>query len=559
MWLLIAMMFSLLASACAEEPYELFTLEEVRPSRMEPGHRMVILGSGFPIGREVQVLFSGTVHTPLGHARQVHIQTHGRTDSPERVVTSLTESDMANVGARGTFDGSIEVSLQGSVLEGRSARVIGRLEAVTLDIVAGEPIHMGDTDGSLDALEVLGFSLAEVSEESAAEADDEGLDEEGDGSETMARQTPRGFVIEETRGLAEAAGITPGDRLVRIDHLRVIFPHELRIAADAHVTTLEVERAGRTREVHINVSAASSQQLRASFRYDQLAAVLIAVALLFGIRRWAPARGENAAPLKTESTRMVGRFILGLLALITALLLGVLPISLGTLVLGAGLLRMVVGVFAMRGRKSQETLHEGALLLASSLGLALSVLVFAALSGSLDAASTHVAASRTETLVPLYWTLARHPFGPLALGLLIASAAGAPEGAAHPTTQQERLLRGLDDLALALFALAFVRVSIANPALTDIAARALGLVTTTLLTLGLLHVRQTMSRLRGRLRAVLLMAACTSATAWVWMQRETSVFEEQAVAEVVLVVLALVVVRLASLRDVGGQAEPLSA
>lgn len=545
--LMLLLLTSALSQGCSEQPYELFTLDEVRPSRMEPGHRMVILGAGFPIGREVEVVFEGTVHAPFGHARHVTIRTHGHTDSPERVVTSLTESDMANLGARGTFDGSIEVSLQGSMLEGRAARVVGLLEHVTLDIVEGEPLHAADTSHSLDAAQALGFTLTEHASEESSDAAEEDFEEvsEDDGSETMARQTPRGFVIAETHGLAASAGLAAGDRVLRIDHLRVLFAHELRIAEDAPVTTLVVERAGRARDVSIALGSASSQAQRASFRYDQLAVVLIAVALLFGVRRLAP-RSASAPP---ETTRMVGRFILGLLALLTALSLGVLPIPLGTLVLAAGLLRTLAGVFSMRGRRSHETLHEGALLLLSSLGLALSVLIFAMLSGSLDAASSHVGASRTETLLPLYWTLARHPFGPLALGLLVASATGAPQGTSHPTTRRERLLRGLDDLALALFALAFVRVSVANPAEPDVATRALGLLATTALTIGLMHARQTLSALRGRLRVVLLFALMTGAAALVWMQRTTSVMEEQAVAEVVLVILALVVVRIASLRE----------
>jgi len=537
-------LLSLSQSACNEAPYELFTLDEVRPSRIEPGHRMVILGAGFPIGREVEVLFEGTVHAPLGHARQVQLRTRGRTESPDRVVTTLTEANVANVG-RGTFDGSVEVALQGSVLEGRSARVIGRLSDVTLDIVAGEPSHRDDAPSSLDALTVLGLQIAPgengaVASESALEDEDE---DEG-GSETMPRRIPTGFVLAETYGLARSAGVLPGDRLLRIDHLRVLFPHELRVAADAHVTVLHIEHAGRVREVSINVSGTSSQVVRASFRYDQLAAIILAVALLFGMRGWTPGRAPEA-----ESTRMVGRFILGFLAVASVLLVGVLPISLGTLVLTASLVRITVGIFAMRGRRRHETLHEAALLIASSVGLAISVLVFAAASGSLDTLPSHAATSRIETLVPLYWPLARHPFGPLALLLLIASATGAPHGATHPNTQRERFLRGFDDLALGLFALAFVRVSIADPALPNVPARALGLVSLAALMLGLLHARDAMRAMRGRLRTITLLCVVTAACAVVWMRRATSVFEEQAVAEVVLVVLALVIVRIASLRN----------
>lgn len=550
LWALACLVIlSVSLSACTEEPYELFTLEEVRPSRIEPGHRMVILGAGFPVGREVEVLFEGTVHAPLGHARQVQFRTRGRTESPDRVVTTLTESDMANVGRRGTFDGSVEVSLQGSVLEGRSARVIGRLNEVTLDIVTGEPTRRDDAAASLDAERLLGLQLApdengEAASESTLEDEDES--EDADGSETMPRQTPRGFVLAETQGLARSAGVLPGDRLLRIDHLRVLFPHELRIATDAHVTVLHIEHAGRVREVTINVSGTSSQVVRASFRYDQLAVVILAVALLFGVRRWTPAPVQ---PANAENTRMVGRFILGLLAVASVLFVGVLPISLGTLVLTASLMRIIVGVFAMRGRRHHETLHEAALLIASSLGLAVSVLVFAAASGSLDTLPSHAATTRIETLVPLYWPLARHPFGPLALLLLIASATGAPHGATHPNTQRERFLRGFDDLALGLFALAFVRVSIADPALANVPARALGLVSLAALMLGLLHVRDAMRAMRGRLRTITVLSVATGGCALLWMQRATSVFEEEAVAEVVLVVLALVVVRIASLRN----------
>lgn len=545
--LALAWVVALSLSACAEEPYELFTLDEVRPSRIEPGHRMVILGSGFPVGREVEVRFEGTVHAPLGHARQVQLLTRGRTESPDRVVTTLTESDMATVGRRGTFDGSVEVSLQGSVLEGRSARVIGRLNDVTLDIVTGESARREDEPSSLDALAVLGLQLApdehgDAATESAFEEEDESNDV--DGSETMPRQTPRGFVLAETQGLARSAGVMPGDRLLRIDHLRVLFPHELRIASDARVAVLHIEHLGRVRAVSINVSGSSSQAVRASFRYDQLAAVILAVALLFGVRGRTPTSMRR----EPESTRMLGRFILGILAVVSVLLAGVLPISLGTLVLTASLMRIAVGIFAMRGRRHHETLHETALLIASSIGLAISVLVFAMASGSLDTLPSHAATTRIETLVPLYWPLARHPFGPLALLLLIASATGAPHGATHPHTQRERLLRGFDDLALGLFALAFVRVSIADPALANVPARALGLVSLATLMLGLLHARDALRDARGRLRTITLLSGLTAGCAVLWMQRETSVFEEQAVAEVVLVVLALVIVRIAALR-----------
>jgi len=174
------------------------------------------------------------------------------------------------------------------------------------------------------------------------------------------------------------------------------------------------------------------------------------------------------------------------------------------------------------------------------------------------ASGTEGSAAWSPLWFPLSWPLVRSAFGPFALLLLLASAGGAPRAIAAPEERRARLLRGLDDLGLALGASVFVRVSIADPSSLDVGVRAVALSATVALYCGLLRARRWSADASPTLRigSVVALVAATGAGAVVWLDLAPEPATERAVAEVVLVAVGLVFVRVASLRAVadGGAA-----
>ncbi|GAB4204273.1 MAG: hypothetical protein OHK0013_19060 [Sandaracinaceae bacterium] len=546
----------LVAGGCERDGrFELLAVQGLSSERLDAGRRVHLEGSGFPVGREVEVLLEGRMHGPLRRRWHVRHALGGRTVTPERVEITVTDEDVARLGGRGTFEGALELVVHGASLDGLAAQVVGRLENVRLDVVPSER-HEHTPDGMALA-EILGIEVGRARashDDGDAAATILGLDEddaEGDTLELAAAPGSSGVPITAVRTDRLALGprgLRAGARIVSLDGLRVLDADELRVDPEARSTVLVLApEHGAPIELVVDLDAALGRRPAASHRYDQLAAIVLVATLLFGAwpvgsrelvaRAPAPREHKPYAPLVT-----------GLLALAVAMVASVrAPADVSTLGWWLGLVLFfrvaaALGAGADEGVPPSEARRTLAAIAAGGLATAVSIGAFiAADGGGLGAA---------RSLIPLEWPLVRSAFGPLALLGLVLAAAAVPRGLSCPTTRAHRLLRGVDDLGLALAACAFVDVAAVDAASTDPATRVAALSSSALLFAALLRARAASARVGPLVRALttLFVALATVGVAAYWIGLAPGPTTERAVAEVVLVAIGLVIARVAALR-----------
>lgn len=555
-----------MVGGCArEDRFELFEVEALSTERLDAGRRVYLEGAGFPVGREVEVLLEGRVHGPLRRVSHVRHALLGRTVTPERVEVSVTDEDVARLGGRGTFEGALELVVRGASVDGVAARVVGRIEHVRLDVVPSERRERALEGRALDA--ILGLEVA--SERRAGPAPDHSgtLDAEGraardraldddalddDALDGRAAAGPTGVrvtaVREDRLGLA-ARGLREGARILALDGMRLLDEDELRVDAEARSATLVVApEDGAPVELVVDLDAALGRRPAASYRYDQLAAIVLVAVLLFGA--W-PVGGRRlvAGPRAPREHKPYAPLVTGLLALAVALVASVwAPADAEALGWWLGLV-LFFRVAAALGAASDPSVPRSearrALVAVSSGALAVTVSI-----GAFAAADGGDALVSGDRFLPLEWPLVRSAFGPFALLGLVLAAAAVPRELAAPSNRVQRLLRGVDDLGLGLAACAFVQVAATTASSTEPAARVLALSTSALLFAGLLRARRASVAVGPLVRAgaALVVAGATVGVAALWIELAPGPTTERAVAEVVLVAVGLVVARVASLR-----------
>ncbi|MBX7192340.1 MAG: hypothetical protein K1X94_09790 [Sandaracinaceae bacterium] len=582
-WLIVAV------GGCARDGrFELLSIDAIDTPRIDAGRTIELTGSGFPVGREVEVMLRGVLHAPLGARRHVAHTLTGRTITPERLELTIGDADADALGGRGTFEGSIEVVVHGASLDGLEARVVGTLDHVVIDIVPSERAIRGATSArrateGLALAPLLGLRLeGELDEEVDGEValdDEEALDDapseaprtaEGPGVR-IERLDPSGAAA---RLDLAALGLAPEARIVAIDGMNVLDVDELRVDARASRTTLTLAGPdGRARVIAIDLDAARGRRADRATRTDQLALVVVIAALLFGAWPW-PRRDVQTAIAASPDPKAHTAVLTALVSLGLALFVSTLAwgSAIGIPVwLAAGLfVRTSVALATRSAPSSRATLaqsalvrvwlalralvsHERWLTLTSAVAATVAIGVFLTARGAAESASLPVLGGPLASApwMPMSWALVRAPFGPFALGAILAAASATPTRIARPSTRTERALRGLDDLGLAILASVFVRVTIGDAASTELATRATALVATSLLFLGLLRARSATFSRAGATFAAVVASGLTIAVAIAWIElgpSGTDATGEQAVAEVVLVAVGLLVVRVASLR-----------
>lgn len=581
---------SIVAIGCARDGrFELLSIDPLGTSRLDAGRTLFLEGSGFPVGREVEVSLRGIAHAPLGARRRVLHTLRGRTITPERIELVASDADVSALGGRGTFTGTLEVVVHGASLDGLEARVVGVLEDVRLDIVPSERRASGRSSAheGLDLRSVLGLSMeadAIGSVEGDAVEETEADEENLEATETLdaiglriARMEPRGAA--ERLGLG-ALGLEAGARIVALDDMTVLDTDELRVDPRAsHATLTILGAAGRERVLSVDLDAARGRRPDRATRYDQLAILVLVAALLFGVWPWSRTSGARTRepmprddkPVATVLTASFGILIVLALSTLTpdAWLHGSIPLW-----LAASLFFRASATLGARGEEVERTeaphaittwlararrsvRAESAIALVSAMTTTVAVGVFLTARGSAESASLPVLGGplASAAWMPMSWALVRAPFGPFALAALLAGAASTSARIASPTTRAARALRGLDDLGLAALASVFVRVAIADAASVELASRATALVATVVLYAALLRARsagRAPATWRGPLFASAVASIATIAVAVAWLSLESdgsaaSFASEQAVAEVVLVCVGLLVVRVATL------------
>lgn len=586
-WCACLALVLLIVSGCARDRrFELLSIDPLESARIDAGRAMEITGSGFPVGREVEVSLAGIAHGPLGARRRVTHTLRGRTTSPERIELTASDADITALGGRGTFEGSLEVVVHGASLDGLEARVVGVLDDVAFDVVPSERRVASRPSAARDGLDLLAL-LGLSTEVEAPTTDEESLDDE-DGEETVVVDDAAGVrvVAVSPDGAAarlglDALGLVEGSRILTIDGMSVLDEDELRVDPRASQVTLSIVSAeGRAHAFSIDLDAAQGRRPDRTTRYDQLAIVVLVAALLFGVWPWSRNRALTPTPIGSDVDRKP------IAAVLTASLALLLTLALSTLTpeawlhgsiplwLGAALFLRASAVLATRsdtdapasgadhGTARFFTLArryvrlESLFALTAALGTTVAVGVFVAARGTAESASLPVLGGPLASApwMPMSWSLVRAPFGPFALAALLCAAASTSSRIASPRTRADRVLRGVDELGLATLASVFVRVAIADAASTDLASRATALVATVVLYVALLRARAmarvswTTALLGGALASLSTIAV---AGAWLSLGVEgpahVAFAGEQAVAEVVLVCVGLLVIRVATL------------
>lgn len=505
---------------------ELLEVRELAPERVQPGHRLMLSGSGFPAGREARVRFAGTLHRPALEPRAIDLELVGTAISADRVELAMPAAAIRRFGGRGTFRGTITVAF-GAAAPGGEGYVVGSLRDAVVDLVPSDPIA---PPGDPTLAPRLGLELAPA--------------EDGDPGVLVAR------VAQASR--AAAAGLVPGDRLLALGGLRLLSVGELAPRPDDDRVELTVEREGELAAfpVAISLDGIDEEVPFAAIVQVQLAALaLFAALLLFGPgASWL----DRLAP---TSQRVPWRLALAAIAcaLLARRALASAPsVGLDAVLLALAATRAAVLFLGARGASERAA--------ALTRGLAGGIAIAGALAAAVLGAGTTSPAmlEAAQGPWPTDWLALRTPAGPFAaLAMAIAAACG-PRSASAP-----RALRAIDDALLVLLATsatillaggASIATAIADvrPALGWIGSLAFA-ASTALATILLARARDRGAEAPATLLALGALAAATlaSAAAVGWLELEVPRAIERAVAQVLLAISALAITRVATARPPG--------
>jgi len=210
----VALCFAALTTGCAvPEGPELLQLSAASPTLLEPGGTLVVGGRGFPAGRPGAIELSGTRLVPGRDPERVSARVTGRAISSARLEATLADREtkaLTGGAPHATFRGRLQVSFE-PVRSGAPA-LRGHLESVTLDVLAPAA---GQPAGS-DFASYLGLGLG-----------------------------PDLSVVSVGEGLeGHAAGLVVGDRLHRLDGVRLLTLSDFAPRAHGRASVLEFSRPG---------------------------------------------------------------------------------------------------------------------------------------------------------------------------------------------------------------------------------------------------------------------------------------------------------------------------
>src|SRR3990172_7017638 len=122
---------ALLAGCALSGDADLLQVDDVRPHRIEVGDRVVLVGRGFPTGREASVRFEGTMRRPGAAPIAVRTDVAARALADDRVELDADAALVDELGGGGTFEGVATVAFPTADGQGR---VVGRLSRVRLEV-----------------------------------------------------------------------------------------------------------------------------------------------------------------------------------------------------------------------------------------------------------------------------------------------------------------------------------------------------------------------------------------------------------------------------------------
>lgn len=202
-----------LSSACAvPEGPELLEVTAATPALVEPGGALVVSGRGFPAGRSGTVELSGVRLVPGRDPEKVSVRWSAQAVSSARLVVDLDDAEVKALtggAAHATFRGRLAVGFAPVQVSAPALR--GHMNDASLDAV--RPIEPG-TPGDFAAFVGLGLApdLSVVS---------------------VASEQP-----------AERAGLRVGDRLHRLDGVRLLTLSDFAPRAHGRSSLVEFSRPG---------------------------------------------------------------------------------------------------------------------------------------------------------------------------------------------------------------------------------------------------------------------------------------------------------------------------
>ncbi len=212
--LLAFAMLSLAVLGCAREATpELLEVSQLSASEVQFGDTLQIAGDGFAVGKPVHVYFRGQVHRAGVAPRNVDIALGARAESQQELqlplpVTAEREfygaADDGSGGAHATFQGELQVAIAAS--EPGAPPVTGTLHGATLELYPALEARAASERRTALGQRALGFWGVEVA---------------------LAAESGLAVVSATPGGRAAAAGLQPGDRIVRAGGLSVREPSDL--------------------------------------------------------------------------------------------------------------------------------------------------------------------------------------------------------------------------------------------------------------------------------------------------------------------------------------------
>lgn len=223
-----------LVVACSAQPrvalLELSSQVLGEPQRIEPGAQLELAGAGFPAGQRGEARFVGAVHAPGRTSRNVDCEAEVIASSTDRLQVAA-EPLLAELGARGTFEGRVEVAFAAQ-----------------------------DAEVTLTGTEQVSFDFADPAASSAAQEHalrvdaDKLLDRIGLVVELDAMTHDGVHVRGALPGSAAASlGLRSGDVLEMAGGVRVHALGDLVPAPSAAMLELRVRRAGTSRAPLVRV------------------------------------------------------------------------------------------------------------------------------------------------------------------------------------------------------------------------------------------------------------------------------------------------------------------
>jgi hypothetical protein len=189
-----------LAACSGYDDLALLEVDGIEPTAIEPGTKIRIHGSGFPLGRSPQITVRGTAYRPGKAAIAVRFPLAGQVRSDALIEVPITGAHFEALEGRATVDGTMRVGF-------------GAADG-TREIFAEEPVKLDFLPETAAQLRV------------AAARHDAGIETHADsfGVELSPEElgTP-GVRVSSVRagGLAALQGIEPGDTVLAVDDVSV--------------------------------------------------------------------------------------------------------------------------------------------------------------------------------------------------------------------------------------------------------------------------------------------------------------------------------------------------